>query len=192
MRFFSNLLLIISGYKKIGLRREELTLSTSPLYGFIGESVIPEGTIKLVVTLGEPPPMTTVVIDFLEVNYSSTFNEVLGRPLLRALKVVTSIHCRTIKFPTIAGTGEVQGRQRDSRECYNRSLKLAENEPELHHAIEVEKISRWPMETNIDPCLQEDESTVRPIEELTEIKVDPNEPSHVVKISKGLKEELAQ
>ena len=48
------------------------------------------------------------------------------------------------------------------------------------------------METNIDPLIQEDESTVRSIEKLTEIQVDPNEPSHVVKIGKGLKGELAQ
>ena len=48
------------------------------------------------------------------------------------------------------------------------------------------------METNIDPYLQEDESTVGPIEELTEIPVDTNKPSHVVKISKGLNGELAQ
>ena len=48
------------------------------------------------------------------------------------------------------------------------------------------------METNIDPCLQEDESTVGPVEELTEIQVDPNELSCVVKIDKGLKGERAQ
>ena len=48
------------------------------------------------------------------------------------------------------------------------------------------------METNIDPRLQEDESTTGPMEELIEIQVDPNEPSRVVKIKKGLKEELAQ
>ena len=53
-------------------------------------------------------------------------------------------------------------------------------------------ISRRPMDTNIDPCLQEDESIARPMEELTEIQVDPNEPSYVVKIDKGLKRELAQ
>ena len=47
------------------------------------------------------------------------------------------------------------------------------------------------METNIDPHLQEHESTVGPMEELTEIQVDPNEPSHVVKIGKELKKELA-
>ena len=58
--------------------------------------------------------------------------------------------------------------------------------------MEVEKISRGPMETNIDPYLQEDESTVGPVEELIEIRVDPNEPSHVFKINKRLKKELAQ
>ena len=47
------------------------------------------------------------------------------------------------------------------------------------------------METNINPYLQEDESIVGPVEELTEIQVDPNEPSCVVKIDKGLKKELA-
>ena len=48
------------------------------------------------------------------------------------------------------------------------------------------------METNIDPRLQEDESIVEPVEKLTEIQVDPYEPSYVVKIGKELKKELAQ
>ena len=58
--------------------------------------------------------------------------------------------------------------------------------------MEEEKISLRLMETNIDPHLQEDESTAGPIEELTEIQVDPNKPSRVVKINKGLNEELTQ
>ena len=72
---------------------------TYPLYRFIRDRVIPEGIIKLVVTLGVPPRMTTVMSDFLMVNYPLAFNRVLGRPLLRALKVVTSIHYLTIEFP---------------------------------------------------------------------------------------------
>ena len=40
------------------------------------------------------------------------------------------------------------------------------------------------METNIDLCLQEDESTTRLVEELIEIPMDLNEPSRVVKIDK--------
>ena len=64
--------------------------------------------------------------------------------------------------------------------------------PKLPQAMEVEMISRGPTEINILPHLQEDESNAGPMEELTEIQVDPNEPSHIVKISKGLKKELAQ
>ena len=47
------------------------------------------------------------------------------------------------------------------------------------------------METNIDPRLQEDESTTGPVEELVNIQVDPNKPSRVIKICKGLNKELA-
>ena len=53
-------------------------------------------------------------------------------------------------------------------------------------------MSKGLMETNIDPHLQEDESTARPVEELVDIQMDPNEPSRVIKIDKGLNEELSQ
>ena len=101
-------------------------MTTSPLYRFIGDSVIPEGTIKLAITLEEPPRTTTVMIDFLVVKCPSVFNGVQGRSILKALKAVMSIFCLTIKFPIVVGIGQVRGRQRDSRECYNKSLKLAE------------------------------------------------------------------
>ena len=65
-------------------------------------------------------------------------------------------------------------------------------EPELPQATEVKKTSRRPMETNNDPRLQEDESTMRPVEELIEVQVGPNEPSCVVQIDKVLKKELAR
>ena len=58
--------------------------------------------------------------------------------------------------------------------------------------MEVEKTSQGLFETNIDLHLQEDESTMGPVEEVTEIQVDPNEPRRVFKIGKRLKKELAQ
>ena len=102
-----------------------MTPMTSPLYGFTGDSVIPEGTIKLTVTLREPPQTVTVMIDLLTVKCPLAFNGVLGRPLLKALKAVTSIHYLIMKFPTAAEIGQVRGRPCDSRECYNISLELA-------------------------------------------------------------------
>ena len=95
----------------------------------------------------------TVMIDFLAVKCLLPFNGVLGRPLLKALKAVASIHCLTMKFPTAAGIGHVQGQQLDFREYYNKSLELAEMEVELSQAMEVEKTTRGPMKTNIDPPL---------------------------------------
>ena len=53
-------------------------------------------------------------------------------------------------------------------------------------------MSKGLMDTNIDLYLQKEESTTRPVEELVDIQVDPNEPSCVIKIGKGLSKELAQ
>ena len=51
--------------------------------------------------------MVTTVIEFLVVNYPSAYNGVLGRPLLRTLKVITSVQGLTMKFLTMAGIGQV-------------------------------------------------------------------------------------
>ena len=102
------------------------------------------------------------------------------------------IYYLKMKFSTVMETGQVRGRQCNSRECYNRSLELAKNERELPWMMEVEKVSKGPMETNIDSHLQEEESTTGPIKELIEIQMDPKEPSQVVKVSKCLSNELAQ
>ena len=61
---------------------------TSPLYRFIGDHMILKGTIKLAVTVVDHPRMSMVVAKFLAVDYPLTFNEVIGRLLLKALKVV--------------------------------------------------------------------------------------------------------
>ena len=57
--------------------------------------------------------------------------------------------------------------------------------------MEVEKTNKGLIKMNIDLHLQEEELTIGLIE-LIKVQVDPNEPSRVVKIGKGLIEELAQ
>ena len=69
--------------------------------------MIPEGTIKLVVTLEDPPRTSTMMINFILVKCPSAFNGILGRPLLKALKAVTSIHFLTIKFFIATGIDQV-------------------------------------------------------------------------------------
>ena len=96
-----------NAYQKIRLKRANLYPTTSPLYEFTRKSVIPEGTIKLAITLREAPRTVTTVINFLVVDCPSVFKGVLGRPLLRTLKAITSIHCLTMKFPTTTRMGQV-------------------------------------------------------------------------------------
>ena len=93
--------------------------------------------------------MVTTVIDFFMINCLSEYDGVLGKPVLKALKAITSIHCLTMNFPTTAGTGQVRGRLWDSRECHNKSVELAKIRKELPKTMEVEKTSKGLMETNI-------------------------------------------
>ena len=48
-------ILYLDGYKRVGLTKDNLIPTTSLLYGFIGNHIIPKGRTKLTVTLGELP-----------------------------------------------------------------------------------------------------------------------------------------
>ena len=75
----------------------------NPIYDFTGDSVVPLGVISLSMTLGEYLRQSYVMDDFLVINQPSAFNAVLGRPSLKELKTVTSIHHLLMKFPSPTG-----------------------------------------------------------------------------------------
>ena len=81
------------------------------------------GSIQLVLTLGEPPFQAMTTARFLIVDAPSTYNMLLGRPPLNAIKAIPSAYHMMIKFPTISGVGMVRGDQRVARECYSASMK---------------------------------------------------------------------
>ena len=81
--------------------------------------------------MGEHPRTSIVTTDFLMVDSLLAINGIIGRPLLKALKAVTSIYHLTMKFPTTEGTSEMQCNQYDSRKCDNKSLKIVEKENKL-------------------------------------------------------------
>ena len=139
-------IIYLEEYKRMGLIESELCPSTSPLYGFKGDHVIPRGTVKLAVIGGEHPRVLTVVTEFLVVNCPLAVNGIIGIPLLKALNVVTSIYHLTMKFLTTEGMGQVQGSQYDSRESYNKSLRLTVKERKLPQKMEVGKVIVGPSE----------------------------------------------
>ena len=97
-------IIYLDTYKRMGLTESELSPTTFPLYGFIGNHVIPKGTIKFAVTVGEQPKISITMIEFLVVDCLSAVNAIIGRLVLKALKDITSINHLTMKFPTAEGT----------------------------------------------------------------------------------------
>ena len=104
-------ILYFQAFERMGLKVNDLKPSPNPVYGFIGDSVIPLEMISLPMTLGEYPRQSCVMADFLVIDQPSAFNAVLGRPSLRELRAVTNIHHLLMKFLTLRVIGEVKGDQ---------------------------------------------------------------------------------
>ena len=112
-----------SAFDKMGIGREKLELVNAHPWGFSGERVLPLGSIQLVLTLGDPPCQATMTVRFLIVDAPSTYNILLGRPSLKAMRAIPSSYHMAIKFPTANGVGMVRGDQHIAKECYLASMK---------------------------------------------------------------------
>ena len=84
---------------------------------------MPEGSIDLPFTAGEPPCQITLIVSFLVVRCPSTYNAIIGRPTLNNLRAVTSTYHLKVKFPTPAGPGVLRGNQYQARQCYALALR---------------------------------------------------------------------
>ena len=69
----------------------------------------------------------TYQLDFLVVDYPSSYNVIIRRPILNRWKVATSTYCLKVKFLTDNRVGEVKGDQVLVRECYQAVLAAKEN-----------------------------------------------------------------
>ena len=63
------------------------------------------------------------MIKFLIVDAPSTYNMLLSRPSLNAIRAIPSAYYMVVKFLTENGVGIVRGGQRVARECYLTSMK---------------------------------------------------------------------
>ena len=76
--------------------------------------------------VGAYPQQVTKGVNFLVVDCLSSYNAIIGRPILNSWKAVTSTYHLLVKFPTKYGVGEVQGDQLAARECYLAMLAMDE------------------------------------------------------------------
>ena len=116
-------IIFASAFNKMGIGREKLEPVNAHLWGFSGERVLPQGSIQLVLTLGDPPCQATMAVRFLIVDAPSAYNILLGRPTLNSIRTIPSAYHMVIKFPTANKVGMVRGDQHVAREFYSTSMK---------------------------------------------------------------------
>ncbi|XP_075665735.1 uncharacterized protein LOC142635472 [Castanea sativa] len=111
-------------FQQMRLGRDQLRPINSPLVGFGGMKVQPVGTITLPVVVGAYPQQIAKEVNFLVVDYSSSYNAIIGKPTLNSWKAITSTYHLSIKFPTDYGVGQVQGDQLATKEHYLAMLAM--------------------------------------------------------------------
>nr|XP_027102165.1 uncharacterized protein LOC113723098 [Coffea arabica] len=162
-------------FKELQLEDKQLIPVRTPLIGFAGPPVRPEGMITLTITIGESPKCRTISVNFAVVKEPSSYNMILGRPTLNALRAVCSTLHLSMKFPTPDGVAEVLGDPEVARACYIATLKGKEKLVAQTVLLEL-----WePIEK--EERLETDES-------LVEVPICLERPDRVVRVGSGLNE----
>ena len=167
-------IIFASAFDKMGIEREKLEPVNAHLLGFSREKVLPLGSEQLVLTLRDPPYQATTMIKFLIVDAPSTYNMLLGKPFLNAIRAIPSAYHMVVKFPTKNGVGMVRGDQRVARECYFASMKQ-----KLVDSIHTDELDI------------RDELNTRPMpsKELEPVQLD-DQPEHLAYIGSKLAEDF--
>ncbi|KAL5540749.1 hypothetical protein UlMin_044072 [Ulmus minor] len=113
----------------------------SALYGFTGDSIHSEGVLNLPVELGTHPCQHIQSVEFVVVDCPSSYNAIIGRPTLNAIRAVTSTYHLLVKFPTVGGIGILKGDQQASRDIYE-----AANRSSNTHHMNIIKTCKGPLE----------------------------------------------
>ncbi|XP_050247585.1 uncharacterized protein LOC126695025 [Quercus robur] len=129
-------------FQQLRLDLKRLHPFDSPLVSFSGDRVYPRGIVTLTVTAGTYSLQLTKQVDLLVVDCPSSYNVIIGRPILNKWKAATSTYCLKVKFPTDNGVGEVKGDQVLAKECYQAVLAGKEN-----HTWTIEEKEEDGMET---------------------------------------------
>lgn len=124
-----------NAYSRMDLGERKISHAKDiPLYGFTGNEVKVVGVIDLPVLFGSSPCQSWQLVKFHVVNAASSYNAILWRTTLTALKAVTSITHLKMKFPTEFGIGEVCGDQKSARQYYIGSA-IPKNKPQLEGSV---------------------------------------------------------
>jgi hypothetical protein len=90
-------------YEKLGLGESDLTSFTTPVFGFSGESVVPQGKTTFLVLAG----LINLQTKFIVVKALSPYNAIIRRDWLHKMRAIPSTLHQKQRFPTRDGIMEV-------------------------------------------------------------------------------------
>ncbi|VFQ80773.1 unnamed protein product [Cuscuta campestris] len=142
---------------------------------FTGDTVEAEGSIVLPVELGSDEKTVWKKMRFIVVDIKCVHSAILGRPGINRVGAVISMPHLCMKFHTPGGVGEVNGDQRNARECYARAVK---------------KMTKGVNVISQEITKGETREKLEPEAETVEIELDPGDSSRMVRIGANLPEDL--
>ena len=91
-------------FRKLRIPKEEIQQYSELIVGFLGERLNTKGYIDFLTKFRTRRMTRTVKIRYLIVYAYTSYNILLGRPLLNMLGAVVSIYHLAMKFPSTLGT----------------------------------------------------------------------------------------
>ncbi|XP_073153921.1 uncharacterized protein [Henckelia pumila] len=168
-----------NAFEQIDLRGCEVNPVKTSLYGFAGHTIRPKGEVRLPITLGSGDIKKTVMALFTVVEAPSSYNIILGRPVLNAFRAVASAYHQKIKFPVGDRVGKVKGDQHSSRRCYADTIRVDNK--------------RARGTKRIDGSRQEEVCAVGEVkEENEEVEVVPGQPGKITRVARGMEPALVE
>ena len=101
-------IIYLSAFQQLKVSLERLHPFDSPFVSFSGDKVYPKSIVTLTVTVEVYPKQLTCQLDFIVVDYPSSYNVIIGRLTLNHWKAAISTYCLKVKFPTENDVGEVK------------------------------------------------------------------------------------
>ena len=120
-------IIYISTFQQLKVNAKRLRPFKFHLVSFSRDKVYLRGIVTLTVTASSYPFQVTNQHNFLLMDSPSSYNVIIGRPILNRWKASTFTYCLKVKFLTERRIREIKGDQVLARECYQAVLASWEN-----------------------------------------------------------------
>ncbi|XP_061375455.1 uncharacterized protein LOC133317613 [Gastrolobium bilobum] len=118
-------------FQKMNLDEEDLKTCNTALIAFNGCNTTPKGYIDLQLTLGTKEAYKSERIRFIVADFPSEHNVILGRPTIHEWDMLVSTKHQKLKMIGKQGSVlTIAGDQKESRDCYFRSVRVVDRDPE--------------------------------------------------------------